>query len=90
MADFLFAEAYAWFLGIVFVSLLAGALPLILHLGIALGFLLSKLFYPVLQKPTEIVLLRFYESKKGVLTIIATGLALLATVISKGAKYFLG
>ncbi len=79
-------------LGMIIVVLFASAvvpavLPLMLHAAMVLTFMLSKLFRPLLQKPTELLLLRFYESEKGVLTLLAVGLGAITELAIKAIKY---
>lgn len=83
--------------GIIFVSQLAivgivvsitSAIPSILHLLLSFVFLLSKLFRPLLQKPISIILIRFHESRQGVLTQLAVGAGAIAKLVQEAAKYF--
>lgn len=67
-----------------------GAFPTLMHLGLAIVFLGSKLLRPVLQPPVSLVLLRFHESKKGVLTILAVFLGSSAKLVQEATKYFGG
>jgi hypothetical protein len=72
---------------ILFSTLLPAVLPLLLHLITVSVFLLSKLVRPLLRKPTELLLLRFYESEKGILTLLAVGVGAAAELITKAIKY---
>ncbi len=63
------------------------ALPTLIHLMITIAFLASKLFRPLLQKPVSLILLRFHESRKGVLTQLAVGVGVLAKLMQVGVKY---
>ncbi len=75
---------------ILWIITLTSVLPSLAHLFVALVFCLSKLLRPVLQKPVELVLLRFYESEKGLLTLLAVGLGALSKIIQASVKYFGG
>ena len=63
------------------------SLPTLIHASLGILFILSKLVSPLLKKPTEILLIRFYESKKGVLTQLAIGLGALAKIVQEIVKY---
>jgi len=63
-------------------------LPSFFHLFGCLLFLLSKLFEPVIKKPLALLLLRFHESEKGVLTLVGIGLGGVAKLIQVGVKTF--
>jgi hypothetical protein len=67
---------------------ITSAIPSILHLMLSLVFLLSKLFRPLIQKPISLILIRFHESRQGVLTQLAAGFGAVAKLIQMGAKYF--
>lgn len=83
----------AFFISILFlatVSLLAAIisiLPSIFHLGVAASFMLSKIFRPLIQKPLELLLIRFHESPQGVLTQLAIGIGFGAKLLQAGAKF---
>ncbi len=68
------------------VILLANLLPSLLHLIAALTFLLSRLFRPLVQLPSALVLERFAESKKGVLSLVAIAVGTAAKLIDTWFK----
>jgi hypothetical protein len=70
-------------LPVLFISLL----PSLVHVLIAVCFVFSKPFRPVLQKPTALILARLYESDKGVLTLLAAAIGVMAKLAQQGAKY---
>ncbi len=76
-------DLYITMLVVVFTSLL----PTLVHLSVTGIFVLSKWFRPILQKPVGILLLRFHESEKGVLTQLAVALGTIAKFVQLGIKY---
>ncbi len=68
------------------IALMASAWPALVHLLIAAAFWASKLFRPVIQRPVGLVLLRFHESKKGALSLVAAGLGVVAKLVQLGVK----
>ena len=71
------------------IALIASAWPALVHLLIAAAFWASKLFRPVIQRPVGLVLLRFHESKKGTLSLLAAGLGVVAKLVQLGVKALL-
>jgi hypothetical protein len=63
------------------------ALPTLIHLLIAVAFLLSKLARPILLRPTTLITQRFYESQRGILALMGASLAILAKAIQATLKY---
>ncbi len=76
----------AYLLG--FMVFLTSMLPTLLHLGLSLVFLGSKLFRPLIQKPLSILIFPFTESSKGPLTLIACGLGTVAKLLQQWDKYY--
>ena len=75
---------------IIYLVLFTSLLPSLFHLVLAFIFLTSKLLRPLLQQPTSLVLLRLYQSEKGVLTLLAVGCGGVAKLVQEGAKYWSG
>ena len=75
-----------WFLGVAAMAV-TNALSTLVHAGLSLLFILSKLVSPALKRPTEVLLIRFYESDKGVLTQLAIGLGGFAKIVHEIVKY---
>jgi hypothetical protein len=71
------------------IALMASAWPALVHLLIAAVFWASKMFRPVIQRPVALVLLRFHESKKGALSLLAVGLGVVAKLVQLGVKALL-
>lgn len=67
--------------------LIVSLLPSLVHVLIAVSFVFSKLSRPLLQKPTALILVRLYESDKGVLTLLAAAIGVMAKLAQQGAKY---
>ena len=61
--------------------------PTLLHLLMSVFYVLQKVLRPVIQKPVELVLLRFHESKKGVLRTFAIGAGAIAKLLDEAIKY---
>ena len=57
------------------------ALPTIVHLGVTLLSIGLKVFAPVAQKPSMLILRRLYESKKGVLTLLSVAIGSSAKLV---------
>lgn len=70
--------------------LFTSALPTLVHLLLAVVFLASKLFRPLLQPLIGRVLYLFHVSQKGVLTQIAVGGAVLIKAGQETLKYLAG
>jgi hypothetical protein len=68
--------------------LFTSALPTLLHLGVALAFLSSKLFRPLLQPMLARLLYLFHASPRGVLTQVAVGGGVLVKAGHETVKYF--
>ncbi len=68
---------------------LAALIPPLSHIIITSVFIISKLFRPLIQKPLELILLRLEESDKGVLTLVATAIGILAKLTQEGIKVLL-
>ena len=64
------------------------ALPTLIHLGVAIVFLSSKLFRPVLQPVLGRLLYLFHVSRQGVLTQLAVGGGIVAKATQESIKYF--
>lgn len=64
------------------------ALPSLLHLALAIVFLGSKLFRPVLQPVIGRLLYLFHVSRQGVLTQLAIGGGVAAKAAQESIKYF--
>ena len=60
--------------------------PTILHIALTMLFMLSKLMTPVLKNPINLVLLRLYESEKGVFSLIGVAVGTLAKLVQEGLK----
>ena len=71
-----------------YVVIFTSALPTLIHFGLAVLLLGSKLVRPILQRPTAILLQRLSESDKGVLTQVAVGLGVLTKLAQEGLKRF--
>jgi len=56
------------------------------YLSLAILFLAAKCIRPFLQKPTELLLLRFYESDRGVLSLVAVALGVVAKLMQQFLK----
>lgn len=65
---------------------LVSLLPIVLHTLLVTLFIVSKLTLPVFKKPVNLVLLRIYESDKGVLTLVGVALGALAKLCQEGIK----
>jgi hypothetical protein len=61
-------------------------IALIVFLGVQLFIIAAKLFSFALKPACSLLLRRFYESKKGVLTVIAVGCGALATLLQELVK----
>lgn len=68
--------------------LFTSALPSLVHLVVALVFLTSKLFRPVLQPIIGRLLYLFHVSRQGVLTQLAIGGGVAAKAVQESVKYF--
>ncbi len=82
---FLSGIEYAFFGAVV---LFTSLLPTLIHLLVAFVFLISKLLRPIVQKPLALILLRFHESDKGALTLLAIMTGTLAKLIQQGIKAY--
>ncbi|BBO85786.1 hypothetical protein DSCO28_63520 [Desulfosarcina ovata subsp. sediminis] len=70
------------------IVMISSFIPTIIHALFTLLFLLSKLFRPLIQKPSELVLLRLSQSSKGILTLLAAAIATIAKLIEEGIQIF--
>lgn len=61
---------------------LVSVIPTVAHIIIGLAFIISKAFRPMLRPLLSLVLLRLSQSRVGVLTVIGSGLLLLAAVFA--------
>ena len=82
---FLSGIEYAFYGAVV---LFTSLLPTLIHFLVASVFLLSKLLRPIVQKPLALVLLRFHESDKGALTLLAIMLGTLSKLVQQGIKVY--
>ena len=73
----------------VFPITVIASLPTLIHLLVVIVFLGSKLFRPLLVKPVSLIMLRLYESPKGVLSQLAVGLGAVAKLLQQGMKYLM-
>lgn len=69
---------------------LTSALPTLIHLLLSLSFLISKLFRPLVQPIVSLLLLRFSESSRGPLTLIAVGVGTAAKFGQQALNVFGG
>lgn len=62
--------------------------PTAIHFGIVMLSLISKLFSPILQKPTVLVLERLAEVKTGIITLVVGVFCVLLKLLQLGIKAF--
>jgi hypothetical protein len=60
------------------------------HIVLSIGFVISKLFRPVIKPVISLLLYRFQESKKGVLTLVAIGGGALIKLGQQAIKIYSG
>ena len=69
-------------------SVFLSPLPTLLHFVVTAVMLCLKLIGPVVKKPVQLILMRVYESPKGIMTTLAFGIAALAKMVQEGVKIF--
>jgi hypothetical protein len=70
----------------ILVILFTSSIPILCHLVLAIGFILSKIFQPILRPVINRMVFAFCDSDKGVPSQIAVGLTVFAGILQAGAR----
>lgn len=82
-----FYFAMLFLTGVPIVILITSTLPTLLHIFYMVLLVMCKTGRSVLRGPVSTILLRFHESKRGVLTLLAITVGTVAKLIQEAAKY---